>query len=214
MPSRFASTTARTSPVITDSSVLSYSNTLEVPPPSATDAGFEERMKKIVLQQQQQQQQQKRPSAAVSAPSRPRSRSPVTEVLTLEDYKKVVAEERERVTVVRFYAPWCRACHRTAPLFDRLVATLSHHYPNNKVQFVTVPMCETTRQLMAGLGVTKMPFAHIYHPTAGLAEELSMNKKVFADFRAIVESYLDQQCELPELNEETGLYEAPYQRQS
>lgn len=38
-------------------------------------------------------------------PGRP---SNVIEVTTLQDYKKCVAEEKDRIVVVRFYADWCR----------------------------------------------------------------------------------------------------------
>jgi hypothetical protein len=41
----------------------------------------------------------------VAAPGRP---SNVMEITTLQDYKKHVADEKDRIVVVRFYAKWCR----------------------------------------------------------------------------------------------------------
>jgi hypothetical protein len=41
----------------------------------------------------------------VAAPGRP---SNVMEVTTLQDYKRHVADEKDRIVVVRFYAKWCR----------------------------------------------------------------------------------------------------------
>lgn len=42
-----------------------------------------------------------------------------------------------------------------------------------------------------GLGVPSLPFGHIYHPQAGLVEEVSINKKVFKDFERVLKYYID-----------------------
>lgn len=181
---------------------FSYSNTLEVPAPTTLDVDLEERMKKILSKQQMTPQLKPKPSA----PGKASIATNVREASTLNDYKTLVGDETEKVTVVRFYAPWCRACHRTAPLFDRLTAS----HPN--VNFVKVPVSEDTKHVLAAMGVTKLPYGQIYHPTAGLAEELSMNKVAFRDFQRILDSYLDNECELPELSPYTKMYESPYKR--
>jgi thiol-disulfide isomerase/thioredoxin len=178
---------------------LSYSNTLEVPAPIAINVDLEEQMKKIISKQQQQGKPQLKQTKTAPATN-------VREASTQDDYKALVGDETEKVTVVRFYAPWCRACHRTAPLFDRLAAA----HPN--VNFVKVPVSEDTKHVMAAMGVTKLPYGQIYHPIAGLAEELSMNKVAFRDFQRILDSYLDNECELPELSPYTKMYESPYRR--
>ena len=41
----------------------------------------------------------------VAAPGRP---AHIQEVMTMEEYNKVVAQEKDQVVVVRFFAPWCR----------------------------------------------------------------------------------------------------------
>ena len=40
-----------------------------------------------------------------TTPGRP---AHIQEVMTMEEYNKVVAAEKDQVVVVRFYAPWCR----------------------------------------------------------------------------------------------------------
>ncbi len=39
---------------------------------------------------------------------------------TLEDYKRVVVNERDSIVVVRFHAPWCKSCKSAFPLFSRM----------------------------------------------------------------------------------------------
>jgi thiol-disulfide isomerase/thioredoxin len=39
---------------------------------------------------------------------------------TLEDFKRVVANEHDSIVVVRFHAPWCKSCKSAFPLFSRM----------------------------------------------------------------------------------------------
>lgn len=118
----------------------------------------------------------------------------IQEVVTMEDYKTVVVDEEERMVVVRFFAPWCRACKAVAPLYEQLAAEYSP-----SVKFVQVPLTKTNGYLHEGLGVPSLPFAHIYHPDVGLCEEMSMNKRTFSEFRDTLETYIDGSCDLPDV---------------
>ena len=142
----------------------------------------------------------------------------VLQVTTLEEFKSAIVPttattQPHQLTVVRFYAPWCRACRAVEAAFYRM-ASSSHDAPAAaQVQFVQVPVQQDNAQLHASLGVTKLPYAHIYHATAGLVEELKMGKRRFADFQRIVQSYQQASCELPvDVDPESGVYEAPYDR--
>ena len=111
---------------------------------------------------------------------------------TLEDYKRVVVDETERMVVVRFFAPWCKSCKAAQPLFRKMVA---EHSPG--VKFVEVPLTKETAYIHEGLGVPSVPFGHIYHPEGGLVEEKKISKKVFKEFREAVDSYVRGSCDLP-----------------
>lgn len=124
---------------------------------------------------------------------RQQQQSVIQNVLTLEDYKMVVADERDTMVVVRFFAPWCRACKAVEPLYKQLAKEYSP-----SVKFVQVPLTKHNAFLHEGLGVPKLPHGHIYHPSVGLVEEMSLNKKVFTDFRNTLETYIDGSCDLPE----------------
>jgi thiol-disulfide isomerase/thioredoxin len=64
---------------------------------------------------------------------------------TIQDYKRVVVDEKDRIVVVRFFAPWCKSCKAAHPHFKKLV---SRHSP--KVKFVEVPLTKETAYIHEG----------------------------------------------------------------
>lgn len=119
----------------------------------------------------------------------------ITTVETLEDYKREVVDEKDKVVVVRFYASWCKSCKSAFPLFQKMKADLP------SVKYVMVPLTKDTAYIHSGLGVPSVPFGHIYHPNVGLVEERKINRKVFGEFRESLESYVRGSCELPSEDE-------------
>jgi len=69
---------------------------------------------------------------------------------------------------------------------------LATAHPN--VKFVQVPLTKENAFLHTGLGIPSMPYAHIYHPTAGLVDERSINKKFFGQFKRSLQTYADEEC--------------------
>lgn len=116
----------------------------------------------------------------------------VREVRSLPDYKSTVVEEPERITVVRFYAPWCRACRAVKAKYHRL----SRQHDASRVQFVDVPLTQESAVLHTGLGVPSLPYGHIYHPEAGLVEERKINKHEFGRFTHILDTYVQGYCDV------------------
>jgi thiol-disulfide isomerase/thioredoxin len=127
---------------------------------------------------------------------------------SLREYNDVLRQglDKEELVVVRFHAAYCRACKKVAPLYDRLAKSHSNQ------RFVQVTMQDSTKTLLAGLGVHSVPYGHIYHPTAGLVEELSLNSKYFGSFEQILQSYESGECFLGAMNQDSGIYESPYVR--
>lgn len=122
-------------------------------------------------------------------------RTQVTPVMTLQEYKAVVADENEKMVVVRFHATWCRSCRAAAPFFFKLADKYSP-----EVKFVEVPLTKETAFLHEGLGVPSVPFAHIYHPDAGLVEEMKISKKNFSEFKKVFETYIAGSCDVADTN--------------
>jgi len=110
---------------------------------------------------------------------------------TIEEYKAEVADEKEKLVVVRFYSPVCKSCQAAEKYFRQLCR---EYHPN--VKFVELPTTKENEYLHKGLGVQSFPFAHIYHPEAGLVEELKINKHVFGEFKRVFQYYIDGQGEV------------------
>eukprot|EP00977_Amphora_coffeiformis_P015259 scaffold4472_cov180-Amphora_coffeaeformis.AAC.11 len=175
----------------------SYANLVD-PPPMSTKPSFERRMRDLVMTPKKEEN-----ASSNTTPENPN----VHRVVSLKDYKHTVAET-DKITVVRFYADYCRACKAMSPSFYRLAQTI-----NDNTQWVEVPILPQTAAIHKGLHVPSTPYGHIYHPEAGLVEELRMRKEYLSDFARILESYRNGKCPLPdEPNPETGIYETIYDR--
>lgn len=130
-----------------------------------------------------------------------RSRPSVQMVDTLQDYKRVVVDEQDQIVVVRFFAPWCKSCKSAHPHFKKMAS----QHSSSDVKFVEVPLTKDTAYIHEGLGVTSIPYGHIYHPDVGLVEEKKINRKVFKEFRESLDTYVRGSCDLPiEDGEEDG----------
>ncbi|KAL7575978.1 hypothetical protein ACA910_000767 [Epithemia clementina (nom. ined.)] len=151
----------------------SYANTIDPPPVSDQEAGnsFDKQLRALSGLQTQQKRLNK-PKQPHRIPGVGRRPAFLKHVSTLMDYKLHVAEEKERISVVRFISPSCRACKAATPLFDML----AHQFPD--LNWAEVPVTKQNSALHQGLGVTTVPSGHIYVPGAGLVEELRM-KQVF-----------------------------------
>jgi thiol-disulfide isomerase/thioredoxin len=151
--------------------------------------------------QQQSQSPTSPPEAAATAPAEtpkpPKKKNQLTtEVKTMQEYKDEVVDEQDAIVCVRFYAPWCRACKAVEAPYKQLATKYSSD--NNervqKVKFVQVPLTKENAYLHTGLGIPSLPYAHIYHPIAGLVEERSINKKIFGEFKDALQCYVDGEC--------------------
>jgi len=135
------------------------------------------------------------------AKRKPKKKTVMKTIDNIQDYKSVVVDEEDKIVVVRFHASWCRSCKTSEMAFKRI----ANEYPSD-VKFVQVPLTKDTAYLQEGLGVPSIPFAHIYHPNAGLVEELKISKPHLKVFSDSLNSYVVGSCELPD-NEDTDTVE-------
>ena len=148
------------------------------PPPTAS---FEERMRDMVHGKSSRKQKRR------TAP--PKN---IEQAATLDEYKSVVADETEKMVVVRFHAPWCRACKAATPAYLRLAS----EFASNDIKFVDCPVTASNGELHRGLGIKTIPFAHIYHPETGLVEERKIGRKHFSKFEKVLSSYVEGKCDV------------------
>lgn len=141
-------------------------------------------------------------------PNLPLRKKPAQEILiqtvdNIHDYKTTVVDEKDKIVVVRFFANWCKSCKASEPYFKKLAR--KYH---SEVKFVQVPLTKETAYLQEGLGVPSVPYGHIYHPTAGLVEEVKVSKPHFKTFKESLESYVRGSCDLPsDTPDELGEFE-------
>jgi thiol-disulfide isomerase/thioredoxin len=104
---------------------------------------------------------------------------------TLDEFANIIDEGRRdgKVVVARFHASWCKTCHAIRPAFDRVA--VSHP----EVIFVDIPVLESNTNLHQGLGVTSIPFGHIYHPRKGLVEEKKLSRNTVTLFEDLIKEH-------------------------
>jgi thiol-disulfide isomerase/thioredoxin len=140
----------------------------------------------------------------------------IRQLSTLQDYKHYVVDDVDKdgitITVVRFYAPWCRACQAIQQRYYRLAQKYEKlHYNEQQeqtelsssssttfvpvhVRFMECPVTKDNAVLHQGLGVPSLPYGHIYHSKVGLVEEMKLNKNVFSTFESTLASYVNGYC--------------------
>jgi thiol-disulfide isomerase/thioredoxin len=124
-------------------------------------------------------------------------------------------QQKPTLSVLRFHAPYCRACQMVAPKVERLARGFSNvHF--GVVSLSKQEQTDSEREaIVKTMQVPALPWGQIWHSQAGLVEELSLNPTYFNEFAAIAQSYRDESCLLPEdIYEETGIYGAPYARKN
>mmetsp|Transcript_14098 Transcript_14098/g.30714 ORF Transcript_14098/g.30714 Transcript_14098/m.30714 type:complete len:263 (+) Transcript_14098:321-1109(+) len=183
--------------------------------PASLDAKreqFGQRMRDLIQKQDELRQRQWEQQQVEVAPTTPHRKSRafgkrpafLREVSTVPEFEQVVLGETERITVVRFYQPSCRSCKAATPLFD----AIAKKHPN--LNWVEVPVTRKNADLHEPLGLTTVPFGHIYVPQVGLVEELKLGRPKMAEFEEILDAYVQGQTELPqEVHPTTGIYTSP-----
>ena len=98
-------------PVRIQTSLTSLSATAAATPMSYSDGdtakemSFRRRMREIALGRERRST-----SKSILPSNKQSNRSRVRTVETIEEYKKNVGDERNKITVVRFFATWCKVC--------------------------------------------------------------------------------------------------------
>ena len=120
----------------------------------------------------------------------------IAKASNLQEYRREVALAEQDLVVVRFYAPWCRACKAAGPYYRRLAR--QYQQKKHNVKFVEVPIAHENAVLFQGLGVKSVPFGHVYHKEAGLVEERKLKAKDMKAFTEVLDTYVKGECAIPQ----------------
>jgi len=131
-------------------------------------------------------------SKAINPASASTSES-VTPVLTLDDFEAALAHSasRGRLTVFKFYAPWCRTCTSIKKNYDAMAGGAMPKTMRYKMQaaanFAEIADFHeieytAARPLCAQCNITSMPLVHVYSPRGELQFGAKLAKSSFISF--------------------------------
>lgn len=122
----------------------------------------------------------------------------ILEASTAEHAMEIASNSLGKLTIFRFHAPYCRACKRNRPKFEKL----ARDHPD--LTFVNVAVNDKNKKfVIRELGVNSIPFGGVFHPEIGMVEAMSINNKHFVNFQKIVQEYKAGQCDLLDENQAT-----------
>eukprot|EP00814_Leptocylindrus_danicus_P015923 CAMPEP_0116040942 /NCGR_PEP_ID=MMETSP0321-20121206/24696_1 /TAXON_ID=163516 /ORGANISM="Leptocylindrus danicus var. danicus, Strain B650" /LENGTH=645 /DNA_ID=CAMNT_0003520927 /DNA_START=100 /DNA_END=2037 /DNA_ORIENTATION=- len=104
-------------------------------------------------------------SSAPNGLSLQRDPSGIYQVENEADHKALLAAHPDRLVVLKFYAPWCRACKGLAPRYKNIATT--DVYQNAVFAELNV---QNNRDYVKALGVLALPNVHFYAGNQGLVE--------------------------------------------
>ena len=117
------------------------------------------------------------------------TRAPLVQSInSIEEYMDFTSDGQ--LTVVKFYASWCRSCAR----FDVKYRKLARRYQDQDVRFAE---CEfvSHRDMCTSIGVTRFPHLHIHKGKAGKVADFLCGPKTFQRLVDKVEEYVDATAE-------------------
>jgi thiol-disulfide isomerase/thioredoxin len=146
-------------------------------------------------------------TAGVASPARRRrTKAPqkkfLHKVSNPEEFEKEVLSEDDKLVVVRFVAPYCKACKSIQVAYERLASSLQ-----KTVKFVDVSIED--REEFPELHVPATPYAQIYHPELGLVEHSPIARRQLTTFKKVLKWYVDGVADLDEDFFSNPQYEPP-----
>ena len=107
--------------------------------------------------------------SAIANPLKRRSRTNIIHVESVQEYKEQVVNEKECISVVRFYSQYCKSCQASEPHFYKLASEFSNKDTPIKVNFVEVPLNKNTRyNFLCIYDVLKLLFMFVQYDICSL----------------------------------------------
>jgi thiol-disulfide isomerase/thioredoxin len=193
---------------------------------------FEERMRKLVTDTETKVRQSTSSWSSSSATTTSNNAgtveiplsSIVRQVKCLKEYtamlKEVVVNVHDDInapiTVVRFYSTYCPACKKSQPAYTGIIRRhlaqqqQQQQQQRRGINWVDVEANSSNLDLQQALGLKTIPTGLIYHPQAGLVEQMSFGKKNLKLVEETIQSYLANECQLPPSANEAAMMALTY----
>jgi len=126
----------------------------------------------------------------------------VQTIHTLEEFLELIRVDEKHedrpIIVIQWHAKWCKACQAILPLYYKLARKYQEHEEQTRVKFVQIAVTDKNLNLhQEFVGLPSLPYAHIYHPSYGLVEELKVSKPRFRKFEQAIQRHTSGFCESP-----------------
>ena len=127
---------------------------------------------------------------------------PVQALHTLEEFLELIRgdekHEDRTIIVIQWHAKWCKACQAILPLYNKLARKYQEHEVQTRVKFVQIAVTDKNLNLhQEFVRLPSLPYAHIYHPSHGLVEELKVSKPHFRKFEQAIRRHTSEFYEAP-----------------
>mmetsp|Transcript_6970 Transcript_6970/g.13986 ORF Transcript_6970/g.13986 Transcript_6970/m.13986 type:complete len:209 (-) Transcript_6970:107-733(-) len=116
----------------------------------------------------------------------------VLSVKSIQDYHDHVVKEDEKITILRFSAPWCRVCKATSLAYEGMAKKLKESH-SSRVKFLSVDIDgkEGTNQLKESLNIKSVPMGLIYHPSVGAVGQVKLGRANLSELKKRLHRFLD-----------------------
>mmetsp|Transcript_36321 Transcript_36321/g.47900 ORF Transcript_36321/g.47900 Transcript_36321/m.47900 type:complete len:213 (-) Transcript_36321:172-810(-) len=104
----------------------------------------------------------------------------VVKVTGQEEYLQILEDNRDRIVVIKFFAPWCRSCKALGLKFEKWA---KGKYAGKPITFAEMDLFDReNKPVKQNLGISVIPMIHIHRGTAGKVEEFTCGPSKFQLF--------------------------------
>ena len=121
--------------------------------------------------------------------------SPITQLLSIQDYHQHVLNEPDQLCIIRFHAPWCQVCRTTNVSWERMASKMVKMTSSKRnIKFFSVSLDgknEEVEELKDMLQIESVPHGVIHYANEGLfGQKVHLNRKNLSVLKKQLESYL------------------------
>mmetsp|Transcript_57555 Transcript_57555/g.67189 ORF Transcript_57555/g.67189 Transcript_57555/m.67189 type:complete len:245 (-) Transcript_57555:204-938(-) len=101
----------------------------------------------------------------------------ISKIDSLDQLDRYLAQDRKRLTIIKFYAPWCKSCAKFAMRFKKLAMkngdlfdSKDNMLKKGEVRFAEIEYSPKNDPMFRTLNVMGYPYVHVYRGAERLSE--------------------------------------------